>query len=342
MGSTILWIFVSAAIAMPGALVGKSRFRTGGYRMVSIAMVIAVTMAGQVANQSTGGQDAATRAAAAAERSAAAAERAAAAAEIAANAAAKIAGVPPTTAAAAKAAAAAPSATWSGTAGLGLISVTGNAKALTFSVNATVERKSQEWIFTGKVNSAYGTAQPAGSNTSQVNALNAAGQLRADRRFNPMLSIFLLGGLETDHVQSVELRGYGEAGVALIWWDLKEADFSKGFFRTDLGFRYSRESRFQYYPTVQSLPGVTLIAPRFGAAFRYALNKGIIFTQDAEILPNVTGDSRVLVNGQSKLSTRLTDGVSLGVGFLVKYDSAPAPSRVSTDTSLIVGLEVAF
>ncbi len=311
--------------------------------MLSIATVIAVTIAGQVTNESSGRQDAANRAAAAAERSAAAAERAAAAAEIAANAAAKVAGVPLTTAPAGKAAPAAPSAaTWSGTAGLGLISVTGNAKALTFSANATVERKSQEWIFTAKANGAYGTAQPAGSSTSQVNALSAAGQLRADRRFSLLLSIYLLGGLETDHVQSVELRGYGEAGAALIWWDLKEADFSKGFFRTDLGFRYSKESRFQYYPTVQGLPGVTLIAPRFGLAFRYALNKGIIFTEDAEVMPNVTGDSRVLVNSQSKLSTRLTDGVSLGVGFLVKYDSAPAPSRVSTDTSLIVGLEVAF
>src|SRR5713226_1926138 len=117
--------------------------------MLSIATVIAVTIAGQVTNESSGRQDAANLAAAAAER-------AAAAAEIAANAAAKVAGVPLTTAPAGKAAPAAPSAaTWSGTAGLGLISVTGNAKALTFSANATVERKSQEWIFTAKANGAY-------------------------------------------------------------------------------------------------------------------------------------------------------------------------------------------
>jgi hypothetical protein len=157
-----------------------------------------------------------------------------------------------------------------------------------------------------------------------------------------MFSIYLLGGAETDHVKSVEFRGYGEAGGSIIWLDTKEADLSKTFLRTDLAFRYANESRFQYYPSGMSLPNATLYAPRFGLAFRYSLSKEVGFLQDAEILPNVTGDSRVLVNSLSKLTTRLAQSFSLAVGFTVAFDSSPALGKKDTDTALTVGLEYAL
>jgi len=52
------------------------------------------------------------------------------------------------------------------------------------------------------------------------------------------------------------------------------------------------------------LPNATLYAPRFGLAFRYSLSKEVGFLQDAEILPNVTGDSRVLSSPVSTAGSR--------------------------------------
>jgi hypothetical protein len=128
----------------------------------------------------------------------------------------------------------------------------------------------------------------------------------------------------------------------MVWFDIKETDYSKIFLRTDLGFRYQYESRFQYYPTPMREPGVTLVAPRLGAVFRYGFRKGTSFSEEAEVLPNVTGDARVLINSQSKLTTLLTGALSFAAGFGVKFDSAPAPGKVDTETTLTVGLEVAI
>jgi hypothetical protein len=235
-----------------------------------------------------------------------------------------------------------PPSTWKVNVGVNLIYLRATARTLTFSGQAAVERKTPEWIFTLKANGAYGSTRPAGSTDSQVVALAAALQARVDKRLSESVSVYVLGGIETDHVQSVEAREFGEGGASVIWFDIKEADYSKIFFRTDLGLRYQNESRFQYYPTAMREPGVTLVAPRFGVAFRYAFSKGTVFSEDAEVLPNVTGDARVLINSSSKLTTLLTGALSFAAGYVVKFDSAPAPGKVNTETALTVGLEVAF
>jgi hypothetical protein len=301
---------------------------------------------------------AADKAAAAAVRAAEAAEKAAEAAARSAAAVEKMAGIAPKPAEAAPAAAAAaapagpPAAVWTGVIGVGLISLTGNSQSLTFKASAALQRKSEEWIWGLKAGAVYGQQQIAGSNVSSVSALGASLQLRGDRRFNEMLSVYLIGGIDTDHIASLEERPYGEVGVSLIWFSTKEKiegskdSFEKTSLRTDLGFRYGHEWRFQYYPppvgVSSSLPGVDIIAPHAAAAYRYALNKDIIFTQDLDAVPNLVNEARLLLTSMSKLSSRLTSTVSLGVSFGIAYDSAPATGRKNVDTALTVGLDVAL
>ncbi|MHB8873844.1 MAG: DUF481 domain-containing protein [Myxococcaceae bacterium] len=177
---------------------------------------------------------------------------------------------------------------------------------------------------------------------AEVVALNAGVQLRGDYRASQMVTGYLKIGLETDHVKSVEARELVEAGSGITWVEEKDGDKVRLMLRTDLGVRYSHETRFQYYPTPPPLAGVDMVAPRLGLAFRYALSHGIIFTEDAEVLPNVLGDGRVLVNSTSKIAARLTESLALGVSFVVNHDSLPAPGKVPTDTALTVGLELAM
>ena len=114
------------------------------------------------------------------------------------------------------------------------------------------------------------------------------------------------------------------------------------FLRTDLGLRYAQESRFQYYPVRLNVDDITLLAPRLALSFRYQFEKNVGFFQEAEVLPNVLGASRVIINTTSKLSARLTEAVALGVSFDVRYDSAPAVGKKPTDTALMATLEVGF
>src|SRR5262249_26068098 len=112
-------------------------------------------------------------------------------------------------------------------------------------------------------------------------------------------------------------------------------------------FRYQNESRYQYIgdaktPTNTGLPSATMIAPHFGLVFRYALNKGVKLSEEAEVLPNVVGDPRTIFNSNTKLSASLTDVLSFNVNFLVNYDSKPAGNKKPTDTALTLGVEATF
>ena len=229
---------------------------------------------------------------------------------------------------------------WTGSVGFSLVSITGNATAVTLNGTGLAEYKTPEWIYGLKASATYGVSKaPTPDATSQVLALAGSLQARVDRRLNEMISAYLLGGAEADHVKSVEFRGIGEAGVGIIWFSEKEGDLEKLLFRTDLGFRYAHESRFQYYPTPMSLPAVELYAPKLGVAFRYAFSKEVKFLETAEVLPSVSGDGRVMVNNLTKLTAHLIQALSASLGFTVNYDSVPAPGKVSTDTALSVGLE---
>ncbi len=231
---------------------------------------------------------------------------------------------------------------WAGSVGFGLISLTGNSTALTVNMTGLAEYKTPDWIYGLKVSGIYGRSRAPSNDPnaeSQVLALAGSLQLRVDRRINQTVSAYLLGGAEADHVKSVEFRGIAEAGAGIIWLDVKEGDLAKALVRTDLAFRYANESRFQYYPTPMSLPGATLYAPKLGLALRYAFSKEVGLLEDAEVLPSVSGDGRVIFNSLFKLTASLVGSLSLAVGFTVNFDSLPAPTKKSTDTALSVGLE---
>ncbi len=188
----------------------------------------------------------------------------------------------------------------------------------------------------------YGQNRPAAGESTQTVAQAAGGQLRVDRIFQQRYTGYVLAGVGTDHVKSVELSETGEAGATIIWVDTGDGGEQgwKTYLRTDLGFRVMEERRYQYFPTKQNEPDVTLSAPRAGLAFKYAVSKDVLFSEDAEILPNVIGESRVLANSITKISTRLSRSLALGVSFVVNHDSSPAPNKVQTDTTLALSLEV--
>ncbi|MBF5042291.1 DUF481 domain-containing protein [Aggregicoccus sp. 17bor-14] len=303
--------------------------------------------------------EAARAAASAAERAAAAAESSAASSARLAEAAEKLAASVEAQRAAGAAAAPAPAqgspaaeatvpavkpSPWKGTVGIGLISLTGNSSTLTFNSLASGEYKTEHYIASAKAYGVYGQSrlpeQAGSTGDTQTVALAAGAQLRGDRRFTQVVSGYVLVGAETDHVKSVEARGFGEAGTGILWWDETREGGGASALRTDLAFRVARETRFQYYPTRQHLDGVTLGAPRLGIAFRYALSERVAFREEAEILPNVIGDARVLANSTSKLSAGLTDSLALTASLLVQHDSKPAVGKRPTDTALSVGVEL--
>ncbi len=236
---------------------------------------------------------------------------------------------------------------WKGLVGLGLIALSGNANTLTGTANAAVDKAFGEWAVGLRLNGAYGQTSPQDGGPNQLTAAKAMGTLRGDRKIVDWASIYALGGLETDHIKSVELREYGELGAGIRLFQRMQADLERVYLRLDVAFRYQNESRFQYigdktFPTNTGLPGVQMAAPRFGLTFRYALNKDIRFSEEAEVLPNLLGESRTIVNSTTKLAARLTEALSITASDVVNFDSAPVKGKQTTDNALTLGLEAAF
>ncbi len=237
---------------------------------------------------------------------------------------------------------------WKGTVGVGLIVQTGNTDATTFAGSATASRETFGWILSAKADGSYGENRKLTEDTGGITSYKGTLQLRLDRKFGETWTVFVIGGVETDHVASIEYRTVTEAGASAQWLDVKEADWQRLALRTDLGLRYGYEARYQYYgalPAGQAsaaLPGVELIAPRLGLSFRYGFSKEVFVTEEAEVMAGLEGATRWLAKSVTKLSSRLTQSMTLGVAYQVTSDSAPAPGKEKVDTGLTALLEVGF
>ena len=69
--------------------------------------------------------------------------------------------------------------------------------------------------------------RPQAGGEPETTAARAGLLLRGDRNIASFASIFVLGGLETDHVKSVELRGLVELGTGIKFYELKEGELER-------------------------------------------------------------------------------------------------------------------
>lgn len=228
---------------------------------------------------------------------------------------------------------------WTGSAGLGASMFTGNARSFTITGDAMAEYESPVWALTLEMDGAYGNAAAEDEEEREVTALTLGGWARGDYRFTRLVSAYTFLGLETDHPASLELRTEVELGIGLTLLERKKKS-KELFLRTYLGAGYAKDRRFQYTPTREDLPNVTLWSPAVGLAFRYDINEHVYLREDAVLLPDIFGDTRVLLDSTTKLSVDLTDRFALTTYFEVQHDSAPAAGKVKTDTSLSVGGEL--
>jgi hypothetical protein len=232
--------------------------------------------------------------------------------------------------------------TTTGNVSAGAIVLTGNSQTTTFSVGAAFSRKTPDWIYGFKASAAYGRSTDPATGVGSTTALNGSAALRGERRFTPVISLYLQALADTDHLTSVEFRPTAETGLSFYLVDRKEGDFQSAAFRLDLGFRGGREYRFQYYPTVVNLADETIAAPAAGFAGRYALTRDTIFTDELSALVNVPNGPRLILTNVAKLTTRLVRTLSFSISFGVAEDSSPPPGKLNLDTNLTVSLELAI
>lgn len=231
---------------------------------------------------------------------------------------------------------------WNYQLGVSFLSVTGNANALTGKLGGQAEGTFGKWGTKIVAGAMYGQTTTSEARASEVTALNVNASAKGQRAISERFNTYLLAGTMMDRVASIALQGYGEAGVGLVWFERKEDDFVKSKLTTDLGFRYTRELRAHYYPEYEKLPTVEIYSPAVKASFRYALTKTAVFTEEIEILPDVVDTANVRGVSTSTLSAQIDKGISLALGFKVRYVGVPAAGAKKTDTELSAGVNWAF
>ena len=231
---------------------------------------------------------------------------------------------------------------WSATMSAGFTWVTGNVITMTVVASGMATRKTDRTIFIVKFFAGYG--EKFGPLPREILVFNAGLTLQLDYRFNKLISLFVGGGIDTDHVKSVEVRGYGDLGVGFTWVDIKgdndkEKDLQKVLVKTDVSLRVQPESRFQYYPTFAQVPDTVLVGPRIAQVLHYAFSSTTYVREEIEFLPNVISPTRFLLNSTTKAAVGVVSVLSAAASFGIRYDSNPAPGRVPLDTILTIGLE---
>jgi hypothetical protein len=236
---------------------------------------------------------------------------------------------------------------WTSNVTAGMTWVTGNVTSFSFVGNASTTRKVDKTIFVGKAFAGYGEKliDPA-SGPNEVLLYNMGASAQFDYRFTPLISAFLGAGVDADHVKSIEYRLYGDAGLGVLWIDAKDGtgdkQYQKALLKTDLNIRVQPESRFQYYPVPMQLDDSLLVGPRLAGVFAYGVTSSITFREEVEVLPNVLGQPRVLINSLSRVSVGLNTLLAFNASYSVKFDSQPAEGKKPVDAVLSLGLEANF
>lgn len=262
---------------------------------------------------------------------------------------------PPAPATAAVAAPAAPSAPppWNFLLGVSFLSVSGNANALTGKLSGQAEGKFGQWGTKIGAGAVYGQTYATTPSDKQVTALNANVAARGQRQLSTMFNAYVATGALTDRVAKIAAQGYGEAGAGLVWFENIDGDYVKSKLTTDLGFRYTRESRAQFLvngksvlddgqSAYQYLEDIDIYAIALKGGFRYAITKTAVFTEDLEVLPDVVNSSNLRVTSVSALSAQVDKGIALSLGFKARYIGAPATGAKPLDTELSAGVTWAF
>jgi putative salt-induced outer membrane protein YdiY len=227
-----------------------------------------------------------------------------------------------------------------GTVALGASVLRGNSEITTFTFGSALTWKTPDWIYGFKASGAYGRSTDPNTGVESTNALNGAVSLRGARRLSEVVSIYLQGDVDTDHLKSIEWRPTGELGAALQFVDRKEGEFQTESLRVDLGFRGGYEYRFQYYPNQENLSDQAIAAPKAGFALRYAFSRAAIFADELTMLVNLPDGPRLLLNNVAKISTQLYGTVSFAVSYGIAEDSSPPRGKKQLDTTLTLALEM--
>ncbi len=219
---------------------------------------------------------------------------------------------------------------------------TGNSQQVAATVNGKFDmRRGPDAVGASLVGN-YGESAPAKQDL-QVTTENLQGRLRYERYVSDRVSLFLIGTARHDRFQGLDVRFNADPGVKYLFLD---DEATKLWGELGYDFQYDiRRSDALLIPATATAPASTLDktasdhSGRFFAGFRHAFSKDVTFSTGVEYLQSFVHSKRARINWDVLLAAGLGAGLSVGVGFSLRYDNAPLATVTSNvDTATTVSL----
>jgi putative salt-induced outer membrane protein len=210
----------------------------------------------------------------------------------------------------------------SGQIDLSYVQAGGNTRLATLHLSDQLVYHPAPW----KLTQTFAIVHGSSGGTETANSLTLG--LRADYELTPRLRLYGLGRYERDRFAGLARRLTEEAGVSVgaVATARDTLDAEGG-----LGLTQERGD---------TTAARSFASSRLAGRYRHVFRASTYFEARTELLSNLAdgGDNRV--NADLALVAPLSRRVALKLGYTVRYDQRPEPTKRSTDTVASAGLQI--
>jgi len=229
---------------------------------------------------------------------------------------------------------------------------TGNSRQLGATANGSFEKRFGANGIGASLLGNY--AQGAAPNEPvQVTAQNLQGRLRYDRYLLPNASVFLIETGRHDRLQGLDYRNNIDPGFKYLFF--KELSNSLW---AEVGYDFQYDIRRNGARTVVDSDGVPILdangqeqilsktasdhSVRLYVGYKHGFNKDVTLATGIEYLQSVVESTRNRINYDALFAAQVGAGLSVGLGFSLRYDHDPLPDKRRLDTATTVSLIYSF
>jgi len=219
---------------------------------------------------------------------------------------------------------------WAGAANVSLALTRGNSDTSTFGAGATAARTTLTDKTSLYVNTIYATN---GNSTPTTSANSTGGGIRYDHNLNPRTFVFGSGDFLSNALQDLDLRSIIGGGFG---WHASKTP--KQTFDVLGGIVWTHED---YSPTAVA-PSTTNSFPALNLGEQYTrkIGAGSLFTEQANVYPDLSNLGQVQLTFNSNFSTKIGKMFNWVTTFGDNYTSFPPAGTLKNDVVLTTGLGI--
>ncbi len=211
------------------------------------------------------------------------------------------------------------------TTSVGFVNTTGNAELTSVSVDQALKFSAGPWALRQTFGTVYG------ENAGTVNTSLWRANLRGDRAFGEVASLFVLSAWDRNTFAGIDSRLEESLGLALKAISAERRTLSFEFGAGAVQQWNGNDGGYQTFPSA-----------RASSTYRQNFTSTAYVQQAVEVLPNLRESKDLRINTESSLVAPISTRIGLKMSYVLRYDGLPQPGFKTTDGILTTGLQITY